>query len=497
MERTNLSTCQGFRERLDDFVDGELSGSDLRDAKAHLADCESCRQEVEETESLIETARALPLDIEPPDSVWPAVNEGLGTSVGWTQAHADREYTKERLIMVAAVLFLAIMPFMGVMPASFNGGWIWGSQGDSTSNAAMADIETKARSYDEAKIVQGTGTIRISNLSGSLRIVGWDENVVKVSGKLGDNIQGVSFDVMGTETFIEVKYPKSGDSQGAWLTVKVPKKAHLDVKTVSATLSIMDCEGAIEATTVSAPLVMHRIDGAIKAKTISGDLRLTGGSGLVEANTTSGHISLRQCKDTLRINSVSGHVDLTSDNVTDLFLKTTTGDINFRGKLLTKGKYYFKSVSGNVNLRLPEGTRANFNSKSMSGMTRTNLDDSKDIDLPRVGVSTLSGRITAYCRNWSKWLDESDNNYADKVRRRIGELRQKKTIVIPLGKEVALKVNDLRSAYFPNHDVAEVVRISEEEFLLRGLKVGSIKLQLWQKNGQLSEQLVEVIAPQK
>ena len=494
MERINLSSCQGFRKRLDDFVDGELTGAELQEAKTHLVDCEACRREVEETENLVQSARALPLDITPPKEVWPAVNERLVPQVGWTQAHADREYTKERLAMVAAFLFLAIMPFTGLMPASFSGGWIWGSRGDQKN---APDVLTKARTFDLAKEVEGTGLIRISNVSGSLRIVGWDKNVVKVSGKLGDNVQGVDFTVTGRETVVKVRYPKSADCRGAWLTIKVPHKAKLKVNTVSAALTIVECQGGIEANTVNGTQVMYKVDGPIKAKTINGGLRVSGGSGLIDVDTTSGRVDLHYCQGKVLVNTVSGRVDVTSEQINELKVKTTSGTINYRGGFLAKGSYDFKSVSGHIHLRLPDGTKANFTTKSMSGMTRTNLISSNEAGVAQVEVRTLSGSITAYKRDWSKWLDKSDNKYADKIRRRLEEIKPKKTITVELGGEVALKVNKVRSAYCPDRKYAEVVRLSEEEFLIRGLKIGSTKLRLWQMSGLTTELPVEVVKAAK
>ena len=494
MEKTKLSSCQGFRARLDDFVDGELTGAELQEAKAHLVDCEACRFEVEETENLIQSARALPLDITPPEEVWPAVNKRLVPQVGWTQAHADREYTKERLAMVAAFLFLAIMPFTGLMPASFSGGWLWGSRGDHKN---ASDVVTKARTYEMAKQAPSRGLVKISNVTGSLRVVGWDKNVVKVSGKLGKNVQGVNFTVTDSETDIRVRYPKNLDNKGAWITVKVPHYSILRVSTVSANVTIVECQGAIDANTVSGSLVMYKVDGAIKAKSISGDLRISGGSEIVEVDTTSGRIDLHYCNGKVLANTVSGRVDITSEHINELKVKTTSGTINYRGGFLPKGSYNVKSVSGDIHLRLPEGTKANFTTKSMSGMTRTNLLSSNEAGVAHVEARTLSGSITAYKRDWSKWLDRSDNKYADKIRRRLEAIRPKKTITVELGSEVALKLNKVRSAYCPDRKYAEVVRLSENEFLLRGLKVGSTKLRLWQMSGLTTEQPVEVVKPAK
>ncbi len=498
MEKTNLNSCDGFLERIDDFVDGHLTGSELQEAKAHLSSCEDCRREMEETESLIQAAGELPLDVQPPAELWPAVNEQIGGQVGWTQAEADKEYTKERLAMVAAVLFLAVMPFMGSMPAMFDGGWMWGKQGDSSHQVSKSeDVVTKARSYDEAKQVLGRGFITISNVAGSLRIVGWDKNVVKVNGKLADNVQGVKFDVKGSATDIEVLYPKIGECKGAWLTVQVPKESHLKINTVSAVPTVLECDGHVEINTVSAPIVMHRIGGSIRAKTVSGDLRINGGVGEVNARTTSGNISLRHCKGKVEMKNVSGRIDLSSEKIEHLIIKATSGDVHYRGPLLKKGRYFIKSVSGGIHLRLPEGTKAKLTTKSMSGMTRTNIDNADEPDLPIVVARTLSGSITAMCRDWSKLFDVDKALYAEKVHQKLRQAKSGKSVTVETGNSRVVKVDGIWTAYVLERDVVEVTRLSESEILLRGLKKGQAVLQLYHKNGYLTKLPVIVSAPSK
>jgi anti-sigma factor RsiW len=52
-------------DRLSALLDGELAGDEVRDADAHLAECEQCRAELDATASTRSLVRALPA-VEPP-----------------------------------------------------------------------------------------------------------------------------------------------------------------------------------------------------------------------------------------------------------------------------------------------------------------------------------------------------------------------------------------------------------------------------------------------
>lgn len=50
--------------------------------------------------------------------------------------------------------------------------------------------------------------IEIENLSGSVKVTGWDQNEVKVTGTLGDDTEGLSTSGEGSHIVIEVEIPE-------------------------------------------------------------------------------------------------------------------------------------------------------------------------------------------------------------------------------------------------------------------------------------------------
>ena len=69
-----------WTSRLSEYVDGELSGSDLRALEAHLATCTACTRTLEELRRVVARAGALE-DRPPQKDLWAGVARRIGVSV--------------------------------------------------------------------------------------------------------------------------------------------------------------------------------------------------------------------------------------------------------------------------------------------------------------------------------------------------------------------------------------------------------------------------------
>ena len=70
-----MITMHPTEERLNDYVDGELTAPERAGVEAHLAACTACRAEVEGLRDLLRHVAGLPREIAPPPEVWEAVRE--------------------------------------------------------------------------------------------------------------------------------------------------------------------------------------------------------------------------------------------------------------------------------------------------------------------------------------------------------------------------------------------------------------------------------------
>jgi anti-sigma factor RsiW len=71
-------TNEHVTERLDDYLDGELSEAEFQDVELHLAGCERCREEERAGRAVLAMAAALPRQQQPPRDLWPGIAEDIG-----------------------------------------------------------------------------------------------------------------------------------------------------------------------------------------------------------------------------------------------------------------------------------------------------------------------------------------------------------------------------------------------------------------------------------
>ena len=71
------------------------------------------------------------------------------------------------------------------------------------------------RDIHESAQVHPKGEVEVSNIAGSVRVTGWDRDVVEVTGTLGSGVEDLEFRTEGRYTLIKVRMPRNGRSGGS------------------------------------------------------------------------------------------------------------------------------------------------------------------------------------------------------------------------------------------------------------------------------------------
>jgi DUF4097 and DUF4098 domain-containing protein YvlB len=212
------------------------------------------------------------------------------------------------------------------------------------------------RVFDRTVPADARGVVEITNVSGRISVTGWDRPEVKVHGTLDEDVERV--DVTTTSngrTVIKVILPKmSFRSDGdADLEVQVPSQSEVQVSAVSADLETAKLAGSQRLQTVSGELRAELGAANFEAKTVSGDMRLRGSAQpiSIRVSTVSGDIVLDHGAGEIDAESVSGDVRLDMDPARGVRMRSTSGDLVFRGALLDNTTVEAETVSGDVSLR--------------------------------------------------------------------------------------------------------------------------------------------------
>lgn len=95
--------CEAFNNRLDDWLDGELSAADARALEAHAADCANCATVMRTARRLQREAFTLPPAHEPARDLWPEIAARLEPRA----VRAERKWLHALAASVAAVAIFA------------------------------------------------------------------------------------------------------------------------------------------------------------------------------------------------------------------------------------------------------------------------------------------------------------------------------------------------------------------------------------------------------
>lgn len=276
-------------------------------------------------------------------------------------------------------------------------------------SAAVAQQEVNHRAATSP-----TGTVEITNTAGSVRVIGWNRNEVRVTGTLGRGTDRLQFGPEADRMVVRVVLPRrQSNVQGSDLEVRVPVGKTVNLRTVSAEATVQNVQGVVDVRTVSGEVEVSgrprevmassksgsvEIDVAserVQAESVSGNVEVSGRvRDRVHVATVSGGVSISASTPEVRAKSVSGSVEIgavggmtTASTVSGSIdasgrrlqgsFETVSGDIEVTGSLDPRGTTRFSSHSGDIDLRIPSGTPAEIEVTTYSGEVETDLNSAR------------------------------------------------------------------------------------------------------------------------
>lgn len=273
---------------------------------------------------------------------------------------------------------------------------------------ALASVHTAAvgqTAIDRVVRTPGTGTVEVHNLSGEIRVAGWDRDEVRVTGRLGEGVERLDVTSEGDRVEVRVVIPRgSRNVEPSVLELRVPARKAVTAVGTSADVAISGITGTVEATSTSGQVrvsgspgrvaasstsgsvhveantarveagstsgdvrVAGRVRESLVAATVSGDVEVTAEVPEVVAKSVSGHVSVASEAERLSASSVSGEVSVRAGELQYVAIETVSGDVNLVGGAAEKAAINVQSHSGSVNLTMPASVAASFRITSFSG----------------------------------------------------------------------------------------------------------------------------------
>lgn len=209
----------------------------------------------------------------------------------------------------------------------------------------LLSLTALAQDFQRSYNLAGGGSINVRNISGDVRVIGYDGQAVVVNGvKEGRNSDRVTIEDQSSGNSIDVRarYPERCDDCDASVRfeVKVPRGVAYRFNSISSVSGNVDVVG---------------VSGELTAKAVSGEVTVNDVSGSVHASSVSGNVHVGKVGGTANAKSTSGNVEVEI--------------VSLEGA----GNMDFGSVSGNVRVKLPGNLDAEVSLSTMSGDLKTDF----------------------------------------------------------------------------------------------------------------------------
>jgi DUF4097 and DUF4098 domain-containing protein YvlB len=234
--------------------------------------------------------------------------------------------------------------------------------------------------FSEIHPFSSGSSFSLSNVSGDIVISTWDREECEIKAVKKISVTGhtdkarefleeikIRVEKTGKGIVVETEYPSSGLMNaierllggGANMEVsyeiKLPRRADLEVRSVSGDVNLAGFEGKTEVELVSGNMKLEGLAGKEHLKSVSGNIWVKGHTGPLYANTVSGDIEINQeqlqASDSIECNSISGEIvfRLPADIGLDVDLGTISGTISFeRAQAEFKGEIEDNSLDGKI-----------------------------------------------------------------------------------------------------------------------------------------------------
>ena len=229
-----------------------------------------------------------------------------------------------------------------------------------------------------AKPVDARGVVEVSNVRGEVKVVGWERNMVAVTGSLGADMRLV-FESSGNRVVVRAErlteakgwlgWSGGGPSEDTILQLHVPATVSLEMDVVSADVRVSGIKSSerIKLDSVSGDADLRAETVRLDINSVSGDIDFSGRAELVRSESVSGDISLRGIDGDLSVDTVSGDAQVVASRIRQLDAGSVSGDIELDVELIGNANVNIESMSGDVVLSLPASLSATVNAETFSG----------------------------------------------------------------------------------------------------------------------------------
>ncbi len=221
--------------------------------------------------------------------------------------------------------------------------------------------------------------VEIYNVTGSVRVSGWDRSEVRVEGTLGEGVERLAFEHDGERVEIAVVVPRRrrrdsrpvvGDSH---LRVMVPRNAAVEVDTLAASIEVEGVSGAVAMESSAGDVVYAGASRHLEADSAGGDivLQCTAADAEVDVEGVAGGVLVELVGGTVNITTLTGGIRVIGGRIAAGDIESVSGAIYLEGEIAPGARLDFENFDGDIEMLVPSDTSAAFAISTYSGKIET------------------------------------------------------------------------------------------------------------------------------
>ena len=224
--------------------------------------------------------------------------------------------------------------------------------------AIGAQDATAQRKINVRYAVVPAGFVRIAAPSGNVQVRGWNRDSLAVSGTVP---QAFNVEITKQGAKVGIWSDDAASDAPAQITVYIPARSHLWVKTTSAEIQVRDVSGGLDLFSITGAITVAGVPREVYAESMQGTITLVDvKTATARLKTASGAIRTSGQIADLTAVSVAGAIEIARTSFGRARLESVQGEINFAGAVQPGAVMDVISHAGAITLSLPAHTAADF-----------------------------------------------------------------------------------------------------------------------------------------
>ncbi len=270
--------------------------------------------------------------------------------------------------------------------------WAMRCAGATLLLGAAASVVGAQQKISRRSAVGATSPIRVNNLSGTVRVIGWDRDSLVVTGVIPDSAK-FFFGAGAYGAKMGVDVPGNMEPKPALLELHVPKGARVWVKTGNADIEVSGVTGGLDLNIVGGHIKVTGSPRELNAEAMDGSIEIDGSPPWLRAKSATGAITLKGSSEDAGFTTVSGTVTVSGAKLERARFESVTGDMSVAMTPVAGGNFDFESHSGTIDLRLPGDADAQVDVSTVHGTIKNGLTAARPVPMLDARGNELAFRV--------------------------------------------------------------------------------------------------------